>query len=72
MPNPIIQAMQNSKNLIGTLNNIKNGNVDSVFNQMMQSNPNFRQFVNENQGMSAEQIATKYGIDMSIVNSLMK
>jgi hypothetical protein len=38
----------------------------------MQTNPQFRQFVNANQGKTLEQIATSYGIDFNAIKAYMK
>lgn len=58
--------------MMNLLINLKKGNPDAVFNQMMQSNPQFRQFVAENKGKSGEQIASEYGIDLNTLKMLMK
>lgn len=78
MPNPILQ-MLNQKSpmmqMLNTINSVKNSmngsSPDAVFNLMMQSNPNFAKFVEDNKGSSPEQIASKYGIDWNSVKSLL-
>jgi signal-transduction protein with cAMP-binding, CBS, and nucleotidyltransferase domain len=45
---------------------------NAVFQQMMSTNPKFAQFVQENKGKSAEQIAQEHGIDLPTVIKLLK
>lgn len=42
---------------------------DAVFSALMSSNPMFRQFIEQNQGKSPEQIARENGIDFSALKS---
>lgn len=44
----------------------------AMFNNMLNSNPQFRQFVAENQGKSPEQIASEHGIDLEQIKRLFK
>lgn len=44
-------------------------NPDELFNKLMQSNPQFRQFYEENKNKSPEQIAKENGINL---NNLLK
>ena len=39
---------------------------------MAQRNPQFAEFLRQNQGKSPEQIAANYGIDMNLVRELMR
>ena len=39
---------------------------------MAQRNPQFAEFLRQNQGKSPEQIAADYGIDMNFVRELMR
>lgn len=78
MVNPILQRL-NQRNAQPQMNNIlnlvqmlKTGNPQVMFNNMMQSNPQFAQFINDNQGMTPEQIASKYGVDIGAIKSLMR
>lgn len=73
--NPILQKLSPANGLLQNLSNLKalaGGNPQAAFNMMMQSNPQFRQFVEQNQGKSPEQIAQSYGIDMNQVRQFMK
>ena len=64
---------KNQQNPLQMLNDIKalaNGNPQAMFNQMLNTNPQFAKFVNENKGLSPEQIAKNYGVDLSQVEGL--
>ena len=64
---------KNQQNPLQMLNSIKalaNGNPQAMFNQMLNTNPQFAKFVNENKGLSPEQIAKNYGVDLSQVEGL--
>lgn len=65
--------MQTSpNNIFGLINDLKRGNPQQIFNNMMNGNPRFAQFVRDNQGMSPNQIAQKYGVNIGAINNLMK
>lgn len=53
------------------LNLLKNRNPNEVFNQMMQTNPQFKSFVEQNKGKSVEQIAKEHNIDMNLLKQFM-
>lgn len=53
------------------LNLLKNRNPNEVFNQMMQTNPQFKSFVEQNKGKSVEQIANEHNIDMNLLKQFM-
>lgn len=42
-------------------------NPDEYFNELMQKNPQFRQFVESNRGKTPEQIASENGIDINLL-----
>lgn len=67
--NPIIQALNKKPNgnILSAIASIKNGNPDAMYNQLMQTDPRFRRFIQENQGKSPEQIAKEHGIDTSLL-----
>lgn len=50
---------------------LKNRNPNEVFNQMMQTNPQFKSFVEQNKGKSVEQIAKEHNIDMNLLKQFM-
>ena len=47
------------------------GNPQDLFNNLMQTNPNFAEFVRKNQNKSPEQIAADYGVDLSVIRKLI-
>ena len=72
MPNPILQAMMGrQQQQMNILNLLKNRNPNEVFNQMMQTNPQFKSFVEQNKGKSVEQIAQENNIDMNLLKQFM-
>lgn len=42
-------------------------NADEIYADMMNNNQQFREFVRNNQGKTAEQIAEEYGINLSLL-----
>lgn len=48
------------------------GNPDVLFEQMMQSNPQFAKFVNDHKNKSPQQIAQEYGLDIGMINQFMR
>ena len=72
--NPILRNLPNN-NLLSQISNIRqliNGDPAAAFGRMMQTNPQFRQFVEANKGKTPEQIASEYGIDFNQVRNLIK
>lgn len=61
MPNPIIESLNRSQ---------KRSN--NLFDDMMRSNPQFRDFVQKNQGKSPEQIAKDYGLNPNLLKNLIR
>lgn len=70
--NPLMQSMGGGMNIFKVMQMLKNRNPQEVFNQMMQSNPQFRQFVEQNKGKTPEQVAREYGVDISQLKQMMK
>ena len=76
--NPLMMAMQGANspmNKMGQVANLmkmlRSGNPDQIAQQMMQSNPQFRQFVEANRGKTPEQVAREHGIDLNQIKSMM-
>lgn len=44
---------------------------DGFARQMMQNNPQFADFVRQNQGKTAQQIATEYGVDLGLLSNFL-
>ena len=79
MANPILQmlgSMHQGNSLVGKVAEVRrmlNGQGPEVlFNRMMQNNPAFAQFVQENRGKSPEQLAQEYGIDLRQIMQAFK
>ena len=67
--NPLFQAMSGGmtggNNQIATLMQmLRGGNPEQIAQQMMQSNPRFKQFMEQNKGKTPEQVAKENGIDL--------
>ena len=75
--NPIINMMMgsNANNALNQAMQLKQmlqgGNPNVIYQQMLNSNPQFRQFVSDNQGKSPDQIAQAYGIDPNTIKQLL-
>lgn len=59
MQNPILQAMQ-------AVNN-----PGKILEQMLQNNPQIRQFYEQNKDKTPEQVAQAYGLDMNMVQQII-
>jgi hypothetical protein len=86
MKNPILQALNSGAQApiapanpamaglqgIAQLKNIMRGNPTMVMQNMLQSNPQFAKFVQQNRGKSPEQIAQEYGLDLNLVRQALR
>ena len=77
--NPLMASMgpmNNMRQMMQMVNGIKqmmNGkNPDTVMKLFSQKNPQFAQFLRDNQGKSPQQIAQDYGIDWNMVQGFLK
>ena len=77
--NPLMASMgpmNNIRQMMQMVNGIKqmmNGqNPDTVMNLFAQKNPQFAQFLRDNQGKSPQQIAQDYGLDWGMVQGFLK
>ena len=77
--NPLMASMgpmNNMRQMMQMVNGIKqmvNGqNPDTVMNLFAQKNPQFAQFLRDNQGKSPQQIAQDYGLDWNMVQGFLK
>ena len=64
------QQPQSNGGIFSRLNQIKGmmgGNPQAMYDQMMQGNPQFAEFVRSNRGKSPDQIAAENGIDINAV-----
>lgn len=76
--NPLMMAMQGASapaNKMGQVASLmkmlRSGNPEQIAQQMMQSNPQFRQFVEQNKGKTPEQVAKEHGIDLNQFKNMM-
>lgn len=74
--NPLFQAMNGGnmgrmQQIAGVMQMLKSGNPEQIAQQMMQSNPRFKQFMEQNKGKSPEQVAKENGIDLSQLKNMM-
>lgn len=73
--NPLIQAMNGGNNKMSqamqVMKMLRSGNPAQIGQQMMQSNPQFRQFVEQNKGKTPEQVAQEHGIDLNQFKGMM-
>lgn len=62
-----------SSSLFSNKNVILGPQTDSkaMFDNLMNTNPSFANFVHENANLTPEQIASKYGVDMSMLRRLI-
>ena len=77
--NPLMASMgpmNNMQQMMQMVNGIKqmmNGqNPDTVMKLFAQKNPQFAQFLRDNQGKSPQQIAQDYGLDWNMVQGFLK
>ena len=77
--NPLMASMgpmNNMRQMMQMVNGIKqmmNGqNPDTVMKMFAQKNPQFAQFLRDNQGKSPQQIAQDYGLDWNMVHGFLK
>ena len=77
--NPLMASMgpmNNMRQMMQMVNGIKqmmNGqNPDTVMKLFAQKNPQFEQFLRDNQGKSPQQIAQEYGLDWNMVQGFLK
>ena len=77
--NPLMASMgpmNNMRQMMQMVNGIKqmmNGqNPDTVMKLFSQKNPQFAQFLQDNQGKSPQQIAQDYGLDWNMVQGFLK
>ena len=78
--NPLMQAMGGSPlgnfqammGQIGQLKQMFSGDPKAAIQMLSQRNPQFAQFMRDNQGKSPEQIAKEYGLDWAQIQQYMK
>lgn len=71
--NPILTKLNNKpqgNNLISRLMGAKNP--EALYQDMMNNNEQFRNFVTENEGKSPEEIARRYGVNINPILGLLR
>ena len=67
--NPLMQAMNGSNKkmtqAMQVIKMLRSGNPEMMTQQMMQSNPQFRQFIEANKGKTPQQVAQENGVDLN-------
>lgn len=65
--------MNNLFSRVATIKRMLSGqNPQQVMANLLQTNPQFAQFMNENRGKSPEQIAREHGIDFEMLQNLLR
>jgi hypothetical protein len=74
MSNPLFdnQLQPGNQGIFGLIKQLKSGNAQQMFNQMYQSNPQFRDFANSMKGKSPEQAFQEKGFDFSQFKNMIK
>ena len=81
MQNPILKQMNHGMGArtvnpilsgLAQLKSMARGNPEAFARMLAQRNPQFAQFMRENQGKTPEQIADAYGIDKSVLRDALK
>ena len=69
--NPLMNAIlpKQGNNLMQVMQMLQQGDPEQIAEQMLQSNPKFKQFMEMNKGKTPEQVARENGIDL---NALMR
>ena len=74
--NPLMMAMNGNNNKMAqtmqVMKMLRSGNPEQIASQMMQNNPQFRQFVEANKGKSPQQVAQENGINLNQIMGMMK
>lgn len=68
--NPLLGNTQNNR-IAGLMRMLRGKNPQQIAMNMMQQNPQFRQFVEANKGKTPEQVAREHGIDLAQIMKQM-
>ena len=73
MSNPLFenQSQPGNQGIFGFIKQLKGGNIDNIFNQMYQSNPQFRDFANSMKNKTPEQAFQEYGFDFNSFKNML-
>lgn len=62
--NPLTQTINGNNNIMNIVKMLQGGNPEKIAMNLMQQNPQFKQFINANKGKTPEQVAQEHGIDL--------
>ena len=73
MPNPLFnnQPQPGDQGIFGLIKQLKSGNAEQLFNQMYQTNPQFRDFANSMKGKTPEQAFQEKGFDFKSFKTII-
>ena len=63
--------MTGQNQMLQLMQTLKNGNDEQIFNGLMQNNPQFRAFMEQNKGKTPEQVAKENGVDLNAYLKMM-
>lgn len=71
--NPLMQAMTGGRmnQAMDMLRMLRSGNPEQIAQNLMQSNPKFKAFMEANQGKDPMQVARENGIDLSQLKNMI-
>lgn len=71
--NPLMahMGMGNNNPMLHIIQMLKSGNPEQIAMQLMQRNPQFRQFMDANRGKTPEQVAQENGFDFEEIKKMM-
>ena len=74
MSNPLFdnQPQPGNQGIFNLMKQLKNGNAQQIFDQMYQSNPQFRDFANSMKGKTPEQAFQEKGFDFNSFKNMIK
>lgn len=79
MGNPLMGMMgslnsplNNLSKIQQIMNMLRGGNPAEIAANMARANPDFARFVEANRNKSVEELANEYGIDLNMINSLIR
>lgn len=74
MPNPLFEnrtPRPGNQSIFGLMSQLRNGGAESMFNQMYQTNPQFRDFANSMKGKNPEQAFKERGFDFNSFKGML-
>lgn len=74
MSNPLFenQPQPGNQGIFGLIKQLKSGNAQQMFDQMYQTNPQFRDFANSMKGKTPEQAFQEKGFDFSQFKNIVR